>query len=313
MLVSEVPATEAQYEVRPGDWLSRIANTHGLDWKRLYAANRKTIGPDPHLIYPGQVLTLAEGKLQPKERSSRAGSAVRPSSAAGKAVAYARAQIGSPYLWGGNGPDRFDCSGLTSAAWRAAGVTIPRTADAQWKGLPRVPLSQLRPGDLVAFGYSSSYADHIGIYAGNGQLIDTSSHRAGGGVGMQSLKSRAGGGSWHALGAVRPQSAGSVSTKNRSNPPASTPRAAARQVFGGSYACAAALIQRESGWRVNATNPSSGAYGLPQALPGSKMAAAGPDWRTNPVTQLRWMRTYVDQRYGGICNALAFQQRNGWY
>lgn len=79
------------------------------------------------------------------------------------------------------------------------------------------------------------------------------------------------------------------------------------------YACLASLIQRESGWRVDATNPTSGAYGLPQALPGSKMATAGDDWRTNPVTQIRWMIRYVDARYGSACGAWRYWQKKGWY
>lgn len=76
--------------------------------------------------------------------------------------------------------------------------------------------------------------------------------------------------------------------------------------------CLSELISRESGWRVDATNPSSGAYGLPQALPGEKMKSAGADWKTNPMTQIRWMLGYVTA-YGGSCGALAFQKANGWY
>ena len=72
------------------------------------------------------------------------------------------------------------------------------------------------------------------------------------------------------------------------------------------------IVTHESGWRVNATNPSSGAYGLPQALPGSKMASAGSDWRTNPVTQLKWMKGYVN-RYGGGPGAAAFWKSHHWY
>lgn len=72
------------------------------------------------------------------------------------------------------------------------------------------------------------------------------------------------------------------------------------------------IVTHESGWRVNATNPSSGAYGLPQALPGSKMASAGSDWRTNPVTQLKWMKGYVS-RYGGGPGAAAFWKSHHWY
>ncbi|WP_323074855.1 aggregation-promoting factor C-terminal-like domain-containing protein [Limosilactobacillus reuteri] len=72
------------------------------------------------------------------------------------------------------------------------------------------------------------------------------------------------------------------------------------------------IVTHESGWRVNATNPSSGAYGLPQSLPGSKMAAAGKDWRTNPITQLKWMKNYVS-RYGGGPGAAAFWRSHHWY
>jgi len=103
----------------------------------------------------------------------------------------------------------------------------------------------------------------------------------------------------------------------KTQPPVSIPqgsaKAAAKAIFGSGYACADALITKESGWRVNATNPSSGAYGLPQALPGSKMASMGADWRTNPVTQLRWMKSYVDSRYGGVCAAWNHWQSNHWY
>ena len=79
------------------------------------------------------------------------------------------------------------------------------------------------------------------------------------------------------------------------------------------WGCVDALVTRESGWRVTAQNPTSPAYGLPQSLPGSKMASAGADWQTNPVTQLRWMTGYVNARYGGYCQANAFQIANNWY
>lgn len=74
-----------------------------------------------------------------------------------------------------------------------------------------------------------------------------------------------------------------------------------------------AIISQESGWRVNATNRSSGAYGIPQALPGSKMASAGSDWQTNPITQLKWMNSYVVGRYGSWQNAYAHKKSKGWY
>ena len=77
-------------------------------------------------------------------------------------------------------------------------------------------------------------------------------------------------------------------------------------------AAAVELMNRESGCRVNAQNAYSGAYGIPQALPGSKMASAGADWQTNPVTQIRWMAGYVS-RYGGWQGALNFWHAHGWY
>ena len=79
------------------------------------------------------------------------------------------------------------------------------------------------------------------------------------------------------------------------------------------HGIANAIIGQESGWRVNATNRSSGAYGIPQALPGSKMASAGADWQTNPITQLKWMNSYVLGRYGSWQNAYAHKKAKGWY
>jgi hypothetical protein len=71
----------------------------------------------------------------------------------------------------------------------------------------------------------------------------------------------------------------------------------------------------ESGWRTDANNPGSGAYGIPQALPGSKMASAGADWKTNPVTQIRWGLDYIAGRYGSPSKALAFELSHSphWY
>lgn len=73
------------------------------------------------------------------------------------------------------------------------------------------------------------------------------------------------------------------------------------------------LWTRESGWNERAQNPSSGAYGIPQALPGEKMASCGDDWRTNPATQICWGLGYIKDRYGGPNGAWAFFQANGWY
>jgi len=80
-----------------------------------------------------------------------------------------------------------------------------------------------------------------------------------------------------------------------------------------SFYCLDVLFDRESGWRVHAGNRTSGAYGIPQALPGSKMAWAGDDWRDNATTQVRWGIHYIKGRYGNACIALDHSYRTGWY
>ncbi|MEU5632831.1 transglycosylase SLT domain-containing protein [Streptomyces rishiriensis] len=73
------------------------------------------------------------------------------------------------------------------------------------------------------------------------------------------------------------------------------------------------IVKHESGWNVSATNASSGAYGLVQALPGSKMASAGSDWKSNAKTQIKWGLDYMNSRYGSPVAAWNFWQANGWY
>ncbi|WP_181798963.1 lytic transglycosylase domain-containing protein, partial [Streptomyces sp. WELS2] len=73
------------------------------------------------------------------------------------------------------------------------------------------------------------------------------------------------------------------------------------------------IVSHESGWNPHATNSSSGAYGLVQALPASKMASAGGDWKTNPATQIKWGLNYMNSRYGSPVQAWNFWQANGWY
>ncbi len=79
------------------------------------------------------------------------------------------------------------------------------------------------------------------------------------------------------------------------------------------FDCLVALWNKESGWRVNAMNPSSGAYGIPQALPGNKMATAGADWQTNAATQITWGLGYISGRYGTPCGAWQSSVDRGWY
>jgi uncharacterized protein YabE (DUF348 family) len=89
--------------------------------------------------------------------------------------------------------------------------------------------------------------------------------------------------------------------------------AAARGWGDDQFACLLQLWNKESGWRVDAENRSSGAYGIPQSLPGSKMASVGADWRTNPATQITWGLNYIGGRYGNPCGAWASSQAKGWY
>ena len=89
--------------------------------------------------------------------------------------------------------------------------------------------------------------------------------------------------------------------------------AAQRGWVDGEWQCLYSLWQRESGWNHQAMNPSSGAFGIPQSLPGNKMATAGPDWQTNPSTQISWGLTYITARYGTPCAAWAHSEAVGWY
>lgn len=115
------------------------------------------------------------------------------SSEGGRAVHYAMDQLGKPYQWGAQGPSAYDCSGLTSEAWEHAGTPIPRTSQEQWRRLSRVPLKELRPGDLVIY---FPEATHVAMYVGDGKVVQAP--RPGESVKLTPLASSP------VLGAVRP-------------------------------------------------------------------------------------------------------------
>jgi cell wall-associated NlpC family hydrolase len=103
------------------------------------------------------------------------GVADAPNGATGAAISFAEGQLGKPYQWGGTGPDAFDCSGLVMEAYRAAGIDIPRTSQAQWVWGPQVPASQVQPGDLVFFAGSDGTVTspgHVGMVIGGGLMIE---------------------------------------------------------------------------------------------------------------------------------------------
>ncbi|MFE6041534.1 NlpC/P60 family protein [Streptomyces sp. NPDC056452] len=137
-------------------------------------------------------------KAQDELVASGALSSVRlPSEQGGDAVRYAIEQIGKPYVWGAEGPDSFDCSGLTSQAWTAAGRSIPRTSQEQWRQLPKVPVESLRPGDLVVY---FPRATHVALYIGDGLVVQAP--RPGATVKVSPVASNP------LLGAVRPDPGG---------------------------------------------------------------------------------------------------------
>jgi hypothetical protein len=95
---------------------------------------------------------------------------------------------------------------------------------------------------------------------------------------------------------------------------AASPQEIAKKIVPASqYQAFSKIVSHESGWNYTATNSSSGAYGLVQALPASKMSSAGADWKTNPATQIKWGLDYMNDRYGSPNAAWAFWQANGWY
>ncbi|MEV6422000.1 transglycosylase SLT domain-containing protein [Streptomyces sp. NPDC051662] len=113
---------------------------------------------------------------------------------------------------------------------------------------------------------------------------------------------------------ARTQTASAGSFTTQSSYTVAEVKAIARQMVpADQFQCFSNIVNHESTWNYKAQNPSSGAYGLVQALPGSKMSSAGADWQTNPATQIKWGLNYMDGRYGSPCGAWSFWQANNWY
>ncbi|MGW4951923.1 NlpC/P60 family protein [Streptomyces parvulus] len=153
---------------------------------------------------PEQLAALAEfergGIADAQERFMASGTLdddAKPSDAGDRAVRFAVEQLGKPYEWGAEGPAAYDCSGLTSVAWERAGTRIPRTSQEQWARLDRVPLSELRPGDLVVY---FPEATHVAMYLGEGKVVQAP--RPGAAVKVSPIAANP------VLGAVRPDPAG---------------------------------------------------------------------------------------------------------
>ncbi|MFE9402390.1 NlpC/P60 family protein [Streptomyces sp. NPDC006530] len=174
----------ARGEQRAAD-LAR-ASRQALDEQQALAQRQRRAKDDVELrlkeveklladLSPEQLAELTRLEAQGTEKAqesllaSGALSGTRAPSAAGdRALTYAVEQIGKPYVWGAEGPESYDCSGLTSQAWAHAGRAIPRTSQEQWAELPRVPLTSLRPGDLVIYFPT---ATHVAMYLGDGLVV----------------------------------------------------------------------------------------------------------------------------------------------
>ncbi|MCP2259684.1 NlpC/P60 family protein [Streptoalloteichus tenebrarius] len=155
------------------DTLTRIK-----DWERMRPGDaaqavERSAFPDRYHRWEGMAVQLL-ADLGKVEDPTGCASAPPPSEAAAKAISFAMDQIGDPYVWGGNGPDAWDCSSLVQAAYRAAGVTIPRVTYDQWLAGAYIPLEQAQPGDLVFYGNSSNrwLIHHVGLYVGNGEMVE---------------------------------------------------------------------------------------------------------------------------------------------
>ncbi|WP_395293312.1 transglycosylase family protein [Kitasatospora hibisci] len=208
---------DGDYTVVTGDWLSAIADEHHVQggWERLYELNRDTLTEGPNHIYPGQHLSLGEhARTQASDESGKgfdwfnrssgqaAGTtaakpaaqtatqasqtqAQAPAEAAtgsmAAAVSFALSKVGQAYVYGGTGNGGWDCSGLTQAALRAAGVSVPRVAADQAAASTHVSLDALKPGDLLFWSNNGqdSGVYHVALYIGDGKYVEAANPSAG--------------------------------------------------------------------------------------------------------------------------------------
>ncbi|MCL0330696.1 tape measure protein [Apilactobacillus xinyiensis] len=255
---------------------------------------------------------------------------------------------GKPYVLGADGPSAFDCSGMVSKALEHFGINIGRTTTAMQSssGLERIGrnIHKTQAGDIALFGHGTGAAGHVGIVNNpkTGTIFNETPPRArttplsyitalpldafyrvkglhntdtkkGGNSKLDALVKRQLG--KRAMNWISNNLAPAIDGAGGTGPAPTGDHSHWLQQAGipkSWWPATNEIITKESGWNPKAQNPS-GAYGLPQSLPGSKMASAGSDWKTNPITQLRWYKHYINSRYGGISQALAFRHAHGWY
>lgn len=223
-------------------------------------------------------------------------------------VEYAKQFLGTPYVSGGTTPDGWDCSGFTSYVFNHFGYKIPRNSDDQYDAYKdkQVPYEQAQPGDLV------HWSGHVAIYIGDGKVYGAQMSK---GTTLELPVEYAGNGTptFHRIVNVEGDPNADANTPDGAKAYAKSLLAKYKWDNDKEYECLVDLWTRESSWRYNATNPYSGAYGIPQSLPADKMASAGSDYKTNGQTQIRWGLEYIQGRYGSPCKAIDFHNVNHWY
>ena len=250
------------------------------------------------------------------------------------------------------GPNYYDCSGLVYEALKHIGVNLSggSTTVPEYNATHSVSWGKAVPGDLAFWGAGGS--DHVGIVTstnGNGRMWNAENPTDGiksapikgfmggfaglrriaqlnGGKGDDSskkgtgntkgIKSQVGSGFFKFMSKLADMFGDNSSTTGSSAKPSGDHMHWLKQagIPTSDYGMYNYIIKKESGWNPKATNPGTGAYGLPQSLPASKMARAGSDWKTNPITQLKWMKWYVnDGNYHSITQAYNHEKSIGWY
>ena len=142
-----------------------------MGWASTYASGGFTVSA----VSPNSGATAGSGAGSSCTGTGTLDALVTPTAAVATAIQFAQRQLGKPYLWGGTGPDAFDCSGLVMMAYRAAGINIARTSQQQWASEPKVSPAQVQPGDLVFFAGSDgtpTAPGHVGLVIGKGKMIE---------------------------------------------------------------------------------------------------------------------------------------------
>ncbi|WP_338671926.1 NlpC/P60 family protein [Streptomyces sp. SCSIO 30461] len=182
---TKLEANRVKQEKAKKEINEQIAAAEKIEAQLEKAERERLLKLEQQAAYRAQSTWLASGVL----KAAKGGASAKGR----EAIAFATAQIGKPYGWGDEGPDSYDCSGLTSQAWAAAGRAIPRTSQEQWRLLPRIDIKDMRPGDLIIYHGDAS---HVGMYLGDGSIVHAP--RPGRNVTI------AGAGSMKILGVVRP-------------------------------------------------------------------------------------------------------------